>query len=229
LLLFHHAGGSAAAYHKWHRTLPEWVELVLVELPGRGRRFQEAPLTDFDETVRDLSGQIQLDVRAPYAFAGHSMGALLAFELAHEVPDVLGLALSAFLPPVTENVAARAQLSKLGNEELVKRIAKFAPIPPELARETEFLKMYMEIIRADLALIESYRPKSRAPLETPTQIFGGQSDAAVSPDKLEEWRVLTRVEGPVRVFPGDHFYINQHFPELLTVFLSMIQPLCAER
>lgn len=114
VLLFHHAGGSAAAYHKWHRSFPEWADLVLVELPGRGRRYQEPVLTDFGETVRELSSAIQLDVAPPFAFIGHSLGALLSFELAHEVPDVLALGLSSFLPPVTENVAARAQLSKRG-------------------------------------------------------------------------------------------------------------------
>ena len=229
LLVFHHAGGSAAAYHKWHKHVPDWVDLVLVELPGRGRRFQEEAITDFDALIPKLAGQIGLEIAPPFAFFGHSLGALISFELAHQTRGLVALGISSFLPPIQENAAQRAVLSGLKDEDLIARVAKFAPLPPELIRETEFLKIYLDVIRSDLKLIESYRLKSRPPLATPSMVFGGRNDAAVGPEKLDGWKTLTRVEGPAKIFDGDHFYINQNFPEILAAFLSMIQPLCADK
>lgn len=209
--------------------MPDWVDFVLVELPGRGQRHSEPPFENFDDAIHSLSAQIRLEISGPMAFLGHSLGGLMAYETAKVVPGVLGLGISAIYPPVDGNLVAPIGLWKLDNEALIKGITKFGELPEELKNWPQFLDLYLDVIRADFKLLESYRLKSRAILQIPTMVFGGREDQVILSDKLDGWKQLTQVEGPVRLFGGDHFYISRQFPSVLELFLPMILPLCADK
>jgi medium-chain acyl-[acyl-carrier-protein] hydrolase len=228
LFVFHHAGGSASSYHKWHKTTPEWAELNLVELPGRGRRAQEPAIDDFKSLIGELSASFYLENPKQIAFFGHSMGALLAFELAHLIKPV-ALGISSLLPPIAANIHRRAKLSELDNDELIKKLAIYSPLPDEILSNAEILNFYIEVIRHDLRVMDSYEVKRYPNLEVPTMVFGGRSDTGLKADDLEGWRSLCAVEGPVNYFDGGHFYLNKYYQEVQSRFLSMVDRVCAEK
>jgi medium-chain acyl-[acyl-carrier-protein] hydrolase len=222
LFVFHHAGGSASAYHKWSRHLPEWIELVVVELPGRGRRMNEPAIEDYESVCDEIKNQFRPFKGRSCALFGHSLGGLLAFEVAHWVKPV-ALGVSSMMPPIEENADRREPLSHLDDANLVQRLATYAPIPNELLREAQILKFYLDVVRHDLRLLESYRVKRYPQLTVPTMICGGNEDSGLPSTVLDGWKTLCQLQSPVQIFEGGHFYINHHYQDVISRFISLIE------
>jgi medium-chain acyl-[acyl-carrier-protein] hydrolase len=200
---FHHAGGSASAY-LWRKFFPADIEVCAVQLPGRESRFLEAPITSSDAVVDELAPAIASTVDLPFAFFGHSMGALIAFNVARRL-DALGaplpseLFLSAHRAP---HLPDRDQIHELSDEEFLARLgdARLAALDPELR------EILLSIVRADITLCETYRYAPAAALPCPITAFGGRTDELVDVSELLAWEVHTSDSFDVRTFPGGHFY-----------------------
>jgi medium-chain acyl-[acyl-carrier-protein] hydrolase len=183
-----------------------------VELPGRGLRFLEPPVRSICATVSTLSADLRDYLGAPFAFFGHSMGAVVAFELARKL-RAEGLAtpthmfVSAHRAPHLPSTSPRR--AELPDPELVAELRALNGTPEEVLRDRELLEMMLPIVRADFAACETYTWEEGSPLSCPMVAFGGLRDAEVPRPDLDAWRVHTSGEFSIRLFDGDHFFLHE--------------------
>jgi surfactin synthase thioesterase subunit len=219
-----HAGGGATAYRSWTAGLPEFVQICPVQLPGRETRLSEPLCTRFDLLVDSIDRELRSWVDLPFAIFGHSMGALLAFEWVHRLrragaPMPVWLFLSGRRAPDAQGDDA-GLLHSLSDREFVKELTRLYDGIPQEFHENESLKeVFLPILRADIAVVESYRFQQDEPLDCPITVFAGINDASVSWDELMAWKHHTRRRFAMQVLPGGHFY--PHGPLLQTISATL--------
>lgn len=215
-----YSGASAMVYARWRRRLPAWLEVRPVELPGRGARAAESFAEEAVALARRLAAELrpQLD-DAPYALFGHSLGGLLAFELAHalrdqDAPAPRALFVSGGAAPARRDFEDYAQAKS--DAELVERLRALKGTPEEVFAHPELLALALPILRADFLLCGRYRHRPREPLDLPIHVLGGRQDD-VSPDDLHAWREETRATCSVDLLDGHHFFIHEREPDVLAL------------
>jgi surfactin synthase thioesterase subunit len=197
------------------------VDVCPVQLPGRERRISQKPYTAMQPLVEELAGVLRPYLDVPFAFFGHSMGALISFELARELRRT-----GAELPRWLFLSGARAPqvpsreppIHDLPDAEFIQEIRQLNGTPAEVLEEPELLEMYLPLLRADVGLCERYTLAEEAPLEVPFSVYGGEQDADVLPEDLAAWRTHTTRRTQLRSFPGDHFFLAQHRERFLRSF-----------
>lgn len=217
LVCIPYAGGGASAFAGWGAGL-NGIELWLAQLPGRERRFLEAPAASMEEIVRPLAREVADRVRAPFALFGHSMGALIAFETARELrrlggPEPAHVFVSATRPP-HETWPIRAQL--LTDPELAQWMARLGGVPAAVMADRELVDLIVPILRADLDVCRGYAYQHEDPLSCPVTAFAGQSDFLALPAAMAAWERHTTGAFRLVAMPGGHFFLNEHRPPLLT-------------
>jgi medium-chain acyl-[acyl-carrier-protein] hydrolase len=199
-----------SAYRPWAAELPSEVELCIAQLPGREARLGDPPVEDFAELVESLAEQIQPLLDRPFAFFGHSMGALVGFELARSLVH------AGYAEPVGFFASGRRApripddeppMGHLDDEAFVAEIQRrYGGIPEQVLEHRELLELLIPGLRADIAALEGYRYRPGEPLECPLFAFGGTQDERVTLPRLEAWREETRGAFSLRLFPGGHFF-----------------------
>lgn len=230
LFCFPHAGGSAAVYRPWVASLPAEVELCAIQLPGRANRLREPALKHLPELVSALVSALQPHLDLPFAFFGHSMGAVVATEVvrvmqATGAPMPRHLFASGRRPAHFPN--PDSLLHVLSDAEFVSEInRRYGGIPPEVAEHEELLALLLPSLRADIMALETHCPPAgRAPLPCPISVFGGTDDPLTPRAHLDGWRSETSAAFRVRVFPGDHFYLHAQKDALLADVSATLAPL----
>jgi surfactin synthase thioesterase subunit len=147
----------------------------------------------------------------PVALFGHSMGALVAFELAHALrdagrPEPIHLFASGCRPPFTPPL--QLSLHDLPQPELIDALRRMNGTPAAVLAHVDLMSLLIPAIRADFEMIAHYRPARRPPLQCPLTVFGGDADPELPADTLLDWASAT--QGPFErvIFPGDHFFIT---------------------
>lgn len=211
LVCLPYAGGSAAIYRAWPRSLPQTIELCAVQLPARELRSREPPYTELPRLVADLATALEPLAAEPYAIFGHSMGALIGFELARELrrrggPAPLRLFVAGHAAPqLPERFPA---IHGLPDEAFIHEIGRLEGTPSEVLEHRELLELVLPVLRADFTLIETYQHRPEAPLGCPISAYGGLSDPRVPRADLDAWRAQTAGAFSLRLFPGEHFFIR---------------------
>lgn len=232
LFCFHYAGVGASVYRLWPAALPADLEVCAVQLPGRGNRLREPALPSIPALVEALLPELRPQLDLPFAFFGHSMGAVLASEVARALhrhgPTPRHLLVSGRRPPHWPTPDPLLHL--LPDAEFVTEInRRYGGIPPEVAQHKELLDLLLPCLRADIAALETHTPPpSREPLSCPISVFGGAADPLTPRDHLDAWRSETTGAFRVRVFPGDHFYLNACREALLADLTATVAPLLAD-
>ncbi|MCP2243436.1 thioesterase II family protein [Lentzea aerocolonigenes] len=199
LVVFHHAGATSTGYLQLTRHLPAEWDVVLVDLPGRGT----PPARSLREVVDLVAPEILAAVDTPYAFFGHSMGAVVAHDVAAACAD---------RPPVwlgVSGTAARHRLPALDRKGAVRMLRHLDGTPPELLRHPWMLDYAVRLLLTDLDLLRT-REEPLGPLITPITAFGGTEDSATPVSDLRTWRSHTTGDFRTRVWPGGHFYLFAH-------------------
>jgi medium-chain acyl-[acyl-carrier-protein] hydrolase len=212
LFCFPYAGGGSGIFRLWPDLLPGDTELGAPILPGRETRVNEASIADMGALVDLLAEAIEPHLDLPYALFGHSLGAFVAFDLAHEIarrgwPAPLHLFVSAQRGP---GLPYRAQpIYELSDTAFLDKVsARYGGLPTALASHAEFMAVLTPILRADFKLVETYRRRAPGPLSCPITAFGGVEDTFITPDKLDAWSVETSAGFARRMAPGGHFFIE---------------------
>jgi medium-chain acyl-[acyl-carrier-protein] hydrolase len=211
LFCFPYAGGGASAYRGWAAALPADVEVCPVQLPGRESRLREPAFSRPEPLIIALADALQAHLDLPFAFFGHSMGALLSFEIARELRRRGGsLPLHLFLSGRrAPQVPSREEdIHDLPEPEFVARLRELNGTPEEVLQHSELMRLLVPVLRADFAVNETYVYQPGEPLEMSISVFGGLADAEVTRDDLEGWREQTRGVFRLRMLPGDHFFLH---------------------
>lgn len=220
-----YSGASASVYARWERQLPRTIEVRPVELPGRGARMDEAPSTDPHALAAHLADEIADAIVGPYALFGHSLGALLAFEVAHVlrargVPAPLVLfASGAEAPAVRDDADLRRPRS---DAELVADLAAYGGTPHEALENPELMALVLPVLRADFLMCGAYAYDARRPaLGCLVQGLGGLRDDIARAD-LEAWGRETAGPFDLAMFEGDHFFIHAQQERVLDLIGARI-------
>ena len=224
LFCFPYAGAGALIFRNWSESLPADVEVCPVQLPGRGTRLTERPFTQLSPLVEALAQGLVPLLDRPFAFFGHSLGALISFELARRVRRRYGLHpvrlfVSAGRAPQIPNRGPPIHV--LPEKEFLAELRRLNGTPGELLDHQELMEIMLPILRADFALYETYVYSNEPPLNCPISAFGGLQDRRVNDSDLEAWCAQTSVSFSLRMFPGDHFFLTQ--PLLLRVLSKELQ------
>jgi surfactin synthase thioesterase subunit len=231
LFCFHYAGGSAQTFHSWPADLPPIVEIGAVQLPGRGARLAEPNITRLSPLSRIVAQALQRFIDKPFAFFGHSLGALLCFEVARSLRRENRLGPVHIFISATEAPHRRKRdepLSTLPKAVLIEKLHKFNGAPPEALRNEELMDLVLPAIRADFELCETYEYHPESPLECPMTIYGGLEDHEVEAERLTAWSEMTVGACEIRKFPGGHFYINSSRSIFLQTFAGDLLRLCLQ-
>jgi medium-chain acyl-[acyl-carrier-protein] hydrolase len=221
LLCFHYAGAGTSAFREWPTRLPEDVEVLLVQLPGREDRFREPLFRAMAPLVTALADAIADRLRPPFVFFGHSMGARVGFALAHELrarglPGPAELVLSGTpAPSVTEWRHAH----HLDDPDLVRHLVELGGMPQEVLTNTAVLDLMLPVIRADLELSETSPLGHAVPLDIPITALAGEHDAVAPPDMVRRWGLETTGRFEFTVLPGDHFFLHTSLGDVLGAVL----------
>lgn len=229
LFCFPYAGAGARVFQEWAGELPDSIEVWPVHLPGRERRIAEAPIAVIDGLAAALLAGAGELFRGRFAFFGHSMGALLSFELARlmrrrglDTPCCLlvsGLG-APHLPCILHPTA------HLPEPEFIARLYQLNGTPAEVLDNPELLALVLPVLRADFLAVETYAFAAEPPLACPIRAYGGTDDADVPREHLEAWRLHTGDDFASRLFEGDHFYIHSRRRELTSRIAEDILALC---
>jgi medium-chain acyl-[acyl-carrier-protein] hydrolase len=211
LYCFGYAGGNKTAFSGWPRLLPEFVETRLVELPGRGTRLREAPIRRMAELLDEFGPVLAADIDRPIAFYGHSLGAIVAMELARWLrdrngPQPLVLVAGGRRPPQLPPV--HPPTNGLTDEEFVRLMLKGDSASAPSLREPRLRDLVLPCLRADIELLEHHQHRDEEPLACDLIAVGGHEDRIVSRTDLEAWREHTTARFSAVQVPGGHLFVR---------------------
>lgn len=231
LFCFHYAGGSAQVFQAWPANLPPTVEVGVVQLPGRGKRLAEPVITRLLPLSRIVAQALQQYLDKPFAFFGHSLGALLCFEVARSLRREIKLEPAHIFVSATHSPHRRKRdepISTLPKTELIEKLHGFNGTPPEVLKDDELMDWLLPVIRADFELCETYEYHPEALLGCPLTIYGGIEDREVERGGLAAWSEMTTGLSTIRMFPGGHFYINTSQSLVLQTLAGDLIELCSQ-
>ena len=226
LFCFPYAGGSASAFKSWSEALTENIELCVFQMPGREERLGETLITDMSKLVDSMAKEITAFSDRPFAFFGHSMGAIVAYETARRLRTIgagqpVHLFLSARAAPHLQDDSN--PLRFLDDETFIDRLHRtYGAVPEAIRRSAELREVFLPILRADVELLETYTEAVSEPLNCPITALGGTSDPAISKAMLAGWRTRTSREFMQHEFPGEHFYINSEREVVIATILDAL-------
>lgn len=218
LICFPFAGGDITTYLPWLPLLDQRIELVIVQLPGRGRRSAEKPFSRMDLLVEELFGAMFSLLDKPFSFFGHSMGSKIAFELAKllyskgfPTPDHFFASGSAS-PCVPRRAAP---IHRLPDSAFIARITKLSGVPQAVLDNQELMNFLLPMLRADFKLIETYVGRRDCVIPGSLTMLGGVDDVVVSTDELSKWSQHFQHSAATRLFQGGHFYLHSFVDDLV--------------
>jgi len=224
------AGASAVMYLRWRRLLPEWVQVLPIELPGRGARLGDPFVEDFETLVERLRDEHAAALAGRFMLFGHSMGALLAWGLTHRLREQQGTLPAALFvsgcPAPTQRDPLRFA-HKDSDAQLVADLRRQGGTPDEVFESPEMLRITLDALRADYRVCASVPDAPRPPLTMPLHAFGGRQDEIAAP-RIAAWRREARTLFSLTWLDGGHFFIRRSEPQLLAALLREMQALRSE-
>src|ERR1051326_791724 len=211
LFCFPYAGGGASAFRSWSRDLPPEVDIRPVQLPGRERRLMEEPYDDLTPLITAVKDALLPFLTEPFAFFGHCLGALIAFELSRQVQAMYGLQPAALFvsghraPHLPDRFPPA---HRLPDSEFAVELRRRNGTREEVLQNPAVMRLVLPLLRADFTICETYLFTPGETLRCPITAFGGAEDPAVLLEELEGWSKQTSGPCAVQVLPGDHFFLQ---------------------
>ena len=226
LFCFPYAGGGASAFLNWSSILPPSVEVCPIQLPGREHRLKEPPFTRLPELVLAIRQALDPYLDKPFVFYGHSMGGLIAFELARLLrrehgPQPLHFFASGCRGPQT--IDTERITHDLPEPELIEELRTLDGTPDEVLENPELMQVMLPLLRADFEVVETYEYTIEPPLAFPISAFGGLQDEKIERHHLEGWREQTTGYCSVRMLPGGHFFMRTAQRDMLRMIAQELQ------
>lgn len=217
LICFPYAGGSAANYQRWSSKLPDFVELIIVQPPGRASRLLEPAISTMPEMMDALLPFKKELTSRPYVLLGHSLGSRIAFQFALDVirlgeaPPQQFIA-SGSRAPHTPKLSER--ICDLPDDVFLQKIEAMNGTPAEVMENKELMSLLLPMLKADFTIADNYIAP-RESLPCPITAFSGQDDAQVNKEQLIAWSELTSNQFDYQYFEGGHFFIDTNVENVL--------------
>lgn len=215
-----YAGGTSLIYRTWPKALDPSISVCTAHLPGRERRLMEKPYTSAQSLVEAAAEAITPYLDLPFAFFGHSMGALLSFELARQLrrlnkPMPKHLFLSG---RTAAQLGVRERLTyNLPAKEFAEELRRLNGTPPAVLEHQELMDLMLPLIRADFEVCQTYQYTQEPPLDCPITAFGGLSDHDITREMVGAWREQTARAFRLCMMPGDHFFVHSAQDRILGI------------
>lgn len=203
-----HAGAGPSYFARWVTEAPPDIEICLVHLPGREARLSELPLDDLTAIAGRVAEEAGPLLDLPFAFLGHSMGAVIAYEAVYRLPaEPRRLFASASPPP--HRLIEEPAISHLPDADFLAEVRRaYEGIPDAIWNDAQMMRVMLPSMRADFAAYETYEWTERPPLNCPITALGGSDDVLVPADSIARWAELTSGDCETRIFDGGHFYLT---------------------
>lgn len=222
-----YAGGSSAIYNRWKESLSHNIELMPIELAGRGVRINEPLYNRRSDAVNDVFSLVEKHLtRDPYMIFGHSMGALMTFELAHKIkesglPNPSHLFFSGASAPHLRDERKKYHL--LSPEEFEKEVLSLGGTPPEFFEHRELLEMFLPILRNDFKMAETELSNHiKDQLNVDFTVFQGKEDD-LTQEQFSEWHQHTDQKFDIHYFEGGHFFLNDEVKSITNIINGVSQ------
>lgn len=228
LFCFPYAGAGSVVYRTWVEGLPPQIEMLSVLYPGRESRLREPAYGYIQPLVSTLSTEIIPYFDRPFAFYGHSLGALIAFELVRtlrrlQAPVPLHLFLSSRRAVHLPDPLPR--IHQLSDDSFAIAVQqRYNGIPEVIQQDPELMAIFLPILKADFSMLETYEYQQDAPFEGPISVYGGMQDPGATQEELAAWELHTTRSCSVQMFPGDHFFLQSQRAALLAAISKDLMP-----
>ncbi len=211
LFCFPYAGGGSSAYATWTSAISPDIELCPVQLPGREERFSDTPFTRLDALIEEVAGALMPYIDVPFAFYGHSLGALIGFELTRclrrkNAPLPIHLFVSGC--PAPQFPVIDPPIHQLSETDFIQALRSLNGTPDAVLQNADLMRVLSPLLRADFALCETYTYRSEEPLAIPISAYGGLEDLRAPRESVEAWKVQTNNTFIMRMYSGDHFFLH---------------------
>ena len=225
LFCFPHAGGTASKYSSFFESFDKNFEIFAIQIPGRENRFREIPYTSIKLLCEEIFNVLVQLSDKPFVFFGHSMGAVIAFELARlfhksnlQLPK--HLLLSSHRAPDIQ--LRHKPLYNLPEKELLEELSKLGGTAKELFLNSYLFRTFIPTIRADLSIAQTYVYEDEKPLPISISVFGGDNDMYVGSDDLTGWQKQTTKSFTLNLFKGGHFYLYDNKYDFLSIIKKIL-------
>ncbi len=220
---FPFAGGSASAYRLWKDYLPEEVDVYAVQLPGREERISDPLITDLKASVEKMASEILPLLDKDFVFFGHSMGAVMALELAQTLEQQnkipAQVIVSARCSPLLTD--PETQIHQLSDKDFVQAIRDYNGTSEIVLQNKELMAMFLPILRADFEMSETYQYSHAKPLSCPLTAICGVEEKELEERHISGWKAVTTGPFATKMFSGGHFFIKDEI-EALSLYLNQL-------
>lgn len=224
LICLPHGGGTASFFRSWADALPPEVELAAIQYPGRQDRLAENCIEAMEPLADSIADALQPLLDAPFALFGHSMGATVGYEVTRRLETrqapPQNLFVSGKATPFKERTGR--QLHREDNAAMLAGVRELGGLHETFLHDPDLLEVVLPSLRADLRLMETYRPTADAAIATPVTAYVGEADPGVTVAEAAAWRETTSGGFTLRTFPGGHFFLADHQDMLLSDLLGRV-------
>jgi surfactin synthase thioesterase subunit len=219
LVCLPHAGGSASFYFPMSQALAPAVDVLCVQYPGRQDRRDEPGITEIGAYADALISQILPWTDRPLAFFGHSMGAVLAFEVTRRLERDHGVTpVRIFASGRRSPASHRHETVHLRDDDgVVEEMRELSGTDGRILGDEEILRMVLPAIRTDYTAIENYRASAEDSVQAPITVLTGDADPRTSSEEAEAWAAHTSGAFDIHRFPGGHFFLANHQEQILKI------------
>ncbi|AXK33725.1 thioesterase [Streptomyces armeniacus] len=218
LICFPHAGGSASFYFPVSAALKPEVDVLAVQYPGRQDRRQEPGIDSVDVLADRVAEALSGWMDRPVTFFGHSMGAVVAFEVAHRLERDGKQPVRIFASGRRAPSRHRdEQVHKRDDDGLVAELRELAGTDAQVLGDEELLRMILPAIRSDYTAVETYESGAGKTVRAPISVLVGDDDPKTTLDEAADWKKHTSGGSDLQVFPGGHFFLSERAAEVMAV------------
>jgi medium-chain acyl-[acyl-carrier-protein] hydrolase len=223
------AGSGPSFFRRWAGLVPAEVELLVAQLPAREARLAEAAVPEIgalaDALAGALAGALERLAPRPMVLFGHSMGALLAYEVAHRLagwPAPLALMVAGREAPDVAMLGPHGFLDLPDAAFMAEVARRYGGVPEAVLAEPELVALVAPGVRADLRAVAGYREAARPALSCPLLVLHGLQDALTAPGRIEGWCARTTGPARLRAFAGGHFFVSEAAAEIVAEGMALL-------
>jgi medium-chain acyl-[acyl-carrier-protein] hydrolase len=225
IFCFPYAGAGASVFRNWSNKFSPDIEIYFIQLPGREGRMREPLFTKLAPLVKTLAKVLLPYLDLPFTFFGHSMGALVSFEVALLLRRNYNISPKHLFVSGRQAPQIRKQnppIHQLPDNLFIEELRRYNGTPEAILQNLELLSLFLPILRADFAINDTYVYSSDTPLICPITAFGGLQDWGVSRGDIAAWQCQTSSNFSMYMFPGDHFFLKNECDQLLAIISEMM-------